>query len=131
VSDFLHVRVGEEHYLLGMAYVREVVDHDEAAPLPGAGPHVLGILNVRGAVLPLVGVDGLVGVRAAEWRRVVVVEDGERRAGLAVTQAVAVAGLAEPPAAGALVTVAELDDGRRVGVVDVPELLDAVERSVT
>lgn len=133
MSTFLRIGVGAEHYALDVAYVREVIEREEPTPLPGAGPHVLGILGVRGAVLPIVAFDGLVGAEPAPWRRIAVVADGDRRAGLAIETAAGVEEIAAPTAAGQgglLVTEAGLHDGRLVGVVDVPMLLDAVERSV-
>lgn len=130
MSTFLRIGVGAEHYALDVAYVHEVIEREEPTPLPGAGPHVLGILGVRGAVLPIVAFDGLVGAEPAPWRRIAVVADGDRRVGLAIETAAGVEEIAAPPAAGLLVTEAGLHDGRLVGVVDVPLLLDAVERSV-
>lgn len=132
MSTFLRIGVGGEHYALDVAYVREVIEREEPTPLPGAGPHVLGILGVRGAVLPIVAFNRLVGAESAPWRRIAVVAEGDRRVGLAIETAAGVEEINAPAAgaAGLLVTEAGLHDERLVGVVDVPLLLDAVERSV-
>jgi len=131
MSAYVRVSLGDERYGVDVSYVREVAELDDVTPLPGAGPHVAGVWHLHGEILPVVRVSGLLRAPAGEPRRLVVVVHHERRAGLAVDAAEEVEELPEPDAPGEPLTVgAVLHDGRTIGIVDVPALLDAVATSV-
>ena len=131
----LHVRVqvADEHYALPVADVLEVAELGDVTPVPGAGPAVLGIRNLRGQVLPVVDLATIFEVAPGKAERIVIVERDGLRAGLAVD---AVAGVEQLPEAteevgsGHLVGAA-LADGALVGVIDVESVLAAVQRSNT
>ena len=131
----LHVRVqvADEHYALPVADVLEVAELGDVTPVPGAGPAVLGIRNLRGQVLPVVDLATIFEVAPGKAERIVIAERGGLRAGLAVD---AVAGVEQLPEAteevgsGHLVGAA-LADGALVGVIDVESVLAAVQRSNT
>jgi purine-binding chemotaxis protein CheW len=126
----VRVRVANEEYALPVADVLEVAELGDVAPLPGAGPAVLGVRNLRGQVLPVVDLATVFGLaRAMAPRAVVIAEQGGRKAGLAVES---VAGVEVLPDASEEVEArhlarAALADGALVGVVDVGSVLDAVE----
>jgi chemotaxis signal transduction protein len=99
--------------------------------VPGAGPHVAGISHLQGEHLPIVRIDELLRAPSGEPRRIVVVEDRDRRAGLAVDAAEQVEELPDPaPSDEPLTHGAVLYDGHTIGILDVPALLDAVAASV-
>jgi len=131
----LHVRVqvADEHYALPVADVLEVAELGDVTPVPGAGPAVLGVRNLRGQVLPVVDLATIFEVAPGKAERIVIAERGGLRAGLAVD---AVAGVEQLPEAteevgsGHLVGAA-LADGALVGVIDVESVLAAVQRSNT
>lgn len=122
----VRVRVGEEHYALDVAHVVEVADLGAPTPVPGAGPAFLGVGNLHGQVVPFLDLAALLGAgRGALPARAVVVEDGVRRAGLAVDEVMSVGAAPEATEApeSSLLSGAALLDGTLVGIVDVPALL--------
>jgi purine-binding chemotaxis protein CheW len=127
----VHVRVhlGRERYAVPIGNVREVADVGEVAPVPGAPAGVLGVRNLRGQVLPVIDLAAVLGVAAEGPRRLLVAEDGDRRAGLAVDLVTDVETLptAEEEASAPHLSGAALIDGELVGVVDVAALFDAVQ----
>jgi chemotaxis protein histidine kinase CheA len=54
--------VGADRYALELAAVREVVRAPDVTPLPGAPAAVLGVLNLRGEVVPLIDTATLLGI---------------------------------------------------------------------
>jgi CheW-like domain len=55
-----------EWYAIELASVREVLRRPAITPLPGAPPTVLGVLNVRGEVVPALDTAALVGLGALD-----------------------------------------------------------------
>lgn len=123
MAAYLRVAVGAEHHALAVDGVREVVPVQDVVPVPGAGPHVLGVQALRGELLPVVGLAGLIGTRDGGGSRVVVVQDGDRRAGFLVDRAEEVEELdTQTGEHGPGV----MHEGRLIGVLDIPALLDTV-----
>ena len=56
-SDSLHVvfRVGTADYVLPASIVAELDSFTAATSVPGTQPHVVGLVHVRGRVVPLAG----------------------------------------------------------------------------
>ena len=132
----LHVRVrlaGEE-YAFGVADVLEVAKLGDLTPVPGAGAAVAGVCNLRGHVLAVVDLGTVLGLPSdARPERIVVVEEGGRKAGLAVDSVLGVEQLPEPceDVESHHLAGAALVDGALVGVVDAGSVLDAVEGAPT
>ena len=126
----VRVRVAGEDYALPVADVLEIAEFGEIAPVPGATAAVLGIRNLRGQVLPVVDLAGVLGLApTAAPERIVIADEGGRRAGLAVD---AVAGVEQLPAAtedaeSPHLKGAALAAGGLVGMVDVASVLDAAQ----
>lgn len=81
----LFFRVGDGEYV----FLADVVLHMEtfqgATPVPGTPPHVLGIVQVRGRVIPVLDLRRLFGLEARALElssRVIVVEHDGREVGL-------------------------------------------------
>ncbi|MDB6038375.1 MAG: CheW protein [Verrucomicrobiales bacterium] len=51
--ELLEFRVAQESYALENRYVQEVCPFKELTPLPCTPPFVLGIVNIRGRILPV------------------------------------------------------------------------------
>jgi purine-binding chemotaxis protein CheW len=127
----MHVRVlsGGEHYALPVDAVREIAELGTITPVPGAPAEVLGVWNLRGEVIGVVDLATLLGLdREGRPGRIVVVEQGDLRAGLAVESVVDVASLPEAlePMDSEYVSAAVLVDRVPVGVVDLGAVLGAV-----
>jgi purine-binding chemotaxis protein CheW len=51
--EVLEFRLAQERYAVETKYVREVYPLKDLTPLPGTPPFVLGVVNVRGRILPV------------------------------------------------------------------------------
>ena len=123
----VHVRVlvGREQYALAVEQVLEVAQMGHLAAVPGAPRQVMGVHNLHGQVIPVIALAVQLGLDEGDPHRIVVVELGERRAGLAVD---AVIDVGELPEASEQVESpyllgAALLDGTLVGVLDVDAVL--------
>lgn len=123
--------VRQDLYALGLGAVREVIDLEPEAPLTAlpAGPvAIVGLVNVRGEVLPVLDTAKLLGLgalRRAEITALTVVTVDRGLAALASTGVPATQELGEPLGASALEGATER---RRVGsqvctVLDLEALL--------
>ena len=54
--------LGDEWYAVGAERVKEVVAEPRPTRLPGAQPGVLGVINLRGEIVPLVDTAALLGL---------------------------------------------------------------------
>lgn len=52
--EFVAFRVGDQEFCIDIMGVREIRGWTQATPLPHAPPYVRGVINLRGAVLPIV-----------------------------------------------------------------------------
>jgi purine-binding chemotaxis protein CheW len=80
-------QLGSVWYALNALQVQEVILVPELTPVPGAKPHILGIMNLRGRILPVFDLGlrlGLPAVKTATANRVMVVPSGEEMVGLLV-----------------------------------------------
>ncbi len=107
VMDLLVLTVAGERYGIETAHVLEAIPLQGLTPLPGAPPVLLGVVNSRGRILPVVDLRrlfGLAGQGVGEGSRTVVVDAAEVAFGIyadAVAGIVRVgsAHLAPPPSA--------------------------------
>jgi purine-binding chemotaxis protein CheW len=120
--------LGAEWYAVELATVREVLRRPEITPLPGAPPTVLGVLNVRGEVVPALDTAALLELGALDAAPFVAVLDtvaGPGALGAAGEPRTAIlerpAGEAEGPCATGRYAV----DGLVVTLLDVEALLAA------
>jgi purine-binding chemotaxis protein CheW len=126
------IGLGDERYGVPVEHVREVADLGTVVPVPGAGRHVAGVRHLHGEILPIVRLHDLLGSPAGSPRRIVVVHEGDRHAGLAVDSADNVDDLPAPAAPGEAFTYGSvLHRGALVGLLDVAAILDAASAPVT
>jgi purine-binding chemotaxis protein CheW len=89
--DLLVFSTGGEQYGLDVRYVLEVFPLGDMTPVPGGAPAFLvGVVNLRGRILPVLNLHRLLGVPSAsvdDSRRVVAVEAEGKRFGLAAAVA--------------------------------------------
>lgn len=88
----LHIlfKVGTAEYVVPSALVAEIESFTTATRVPGAPAHVLGLVQIRGRVLPVVDLRVRFGLEVVERglsARVIVVRDGERQVGLLADEA--------------------------------------------
>jgi purine-binding chemotaxis protein CheW len=123
--DGVHVRVGAGRYAIDVRHVREVEDRQRVTAVPGAPAGVLGVCNLRGAVLPVVQVNDLLGQDADGGRFIVVTDVDGFVAGVTVDEILGVEPLPPDlePEATAGVRGRALVDGELIGVLDIGEIL--------
>jgi purine-binding chemotaxis protein CheW len=130
------VVLGGRQFAVDVTDAREVVVLDTTTPVPGAPTVVIGLMNLRGNVLPVVEARPLLGLPVrVTTDRALVLADGERRAAVLVE---AVLGLTtldslRPPASetpGSF-TVGELsaDTGGHATLLDGRAVLAALRRA--
>ncbi|HEY7683029.1 MAG TPA: chemotaxis protein CheW [Gemmatimonadales bacterium] len=101
VERDLHLVVfelGAEEYAVPIAMVREVVRVADITRVPNAPPHIRGVMNLRGRILPVVEIRTRLGLEANELTpnsRVVVADVRNRTLGCLVDRVVQVMRLAE------------------------------------
>ncbi|HEX2094015.1 MAG TPA: chemotaxis protein CheW [Longimicrobiaceae bacterium] len=88
-------RIGRELHACDVLLVEEVVTDVAVHPLPDLPRPVLGVLRLRGALVPVLDVAPALGVRLEEVRTpaVLILEAGERRIGIAADEVREVASL--------------------------------------
>jgi purine-binding chemotaxis protein CheW len=86
-KELISFRVGEQEFCVDIMAVREIRGWTPATPLPHAPGYVRGVINLRGAVLPIIDLGGRLGfgVTAPSARSVIIVTRiGGRTVGLLV-----------------------------------------------
>ncbi|WBU62800.1 chemotaxis protein CheW [Paracoccus aerodenitrificans] len=73
--ELLSFRVKEQEYCVDIMSVREIRGWTKATPLPFSPPHVKGVINLRGTVLPVVDLSRRLGMEETEGldRNVIIV----------------------------------------------------------
>jgi purine-binding chemotaxis protein CheW len=64
--ELISFRIGAQEFCVNIMEVREIRGWTPATPLPQAPPFVRGVINLRGAVLPIVDLGARLGLGAAE-----------------------------------------------------------------
>jgi chemotaxis signal transduction protein len=125
----VRVRVGSESYAIAVEHVIEIAELGDLSPVPGAHRSVLGILNLRGEVLPVFDLASVLGIMSeSPPRRLLVTEHGGVHAGFAIDEVTDVGALSSvlEETHSTLLTGAVLEDSGLVGVVDVEHLFAAL-----
>jgi purine-binding chemotaxis protein CheW len=128
----VRMRAADEQYALPVEAALEVAELGDVTPVPGARASIIGVRNLRGQVIPVVDLARMLDVpRDGAPQRVVIAEDGGRKAGLAVDEVIGVEALPPPSedVDSPHVSRAALVDGALVGLLDLPSILDAVQGS--
>ena len=86
-QELISFRIGEQEFCVDIMAVREIRGWTQATPLPQAPSYVRGVINLRGAVLPIVDLAARLGLGATEpsvRNVIIVVRIGHRLVGLLV-----------------------------------------------
>jgi purine-binding chemotaxis protein CheW len=143
-TQYLTFYLAGEEYGIGILRVKEILEYDTVTPVPQTPPAIRGVINLRGSVVPVVGLAAKFGLPPSPLAKrtcIVIVEvclDGrETVMGLlvdAVSQVMDLtpADIEPPPAFGTAVTVDYLQAMGKVGkrfvlLLDVDKVLAAPE----
>ena len=64
--ELISFRIGDQEFCVDIMMVREIRGWTPATPLPQSPPFVKGVINLRGAVLPIVDLGARLGLGMAE-----------------------------------------------------------------
>lgn len=64
--ELIAFRIGEQEFCVDIMSVREIRGWTPATPLPRSPTYVRGVINLRGAVLPIVDLGARLGLRITE-----------------------------------------------------------------
>ena len=87
VMQLVTFRLKDERYGINVMQVQEVLRVSEIAPVPGAPPYVLGIINLRGNVVTVIDTRsrfGLPPVEMDDASRIVIIECDQQVVGILV-----------------------------------------------
>lgn len=138
--ELLSFRVGESEYSVEIMSVREIRGWTRATSLPHSPPYVRGVINLRGAVLPVVDLAMRLGLSAEEpnERNVIIVVDiGGRTVGLRVDAVSDILSIPHnqiqpPPEMSAdkgqgFVRALTIVEGRMIRILDLPQVVPSNE----
>ena len=139
--ELLSCQLGHEVFCIDVAAIRELRSWSEPTRLPHSPASLSGVINLRGAILPVVDLAARLGLPplAADPRNVIiVVSDGGQTTGLAVNAVsdihrVAKAALTPPPrlteeTAEACIAALALIEDRMIRIIDLAALLPRAAR---
>ncbi len=87
MRQFISFRVGEEEFAIDIMAVREIKGWTETAPLPNQPEYNLGVMNLRGTIVPTFDLRcrfGMGGTKATPYHVVIIATVQERTIGLLV-----------------------------------------------
>ncbi|AXC50706.1 chemotaxis protein CheW [Paracoccus suum] len=135
-AELLSFRLGDQEYCVDIMSVREIRGWTQATPLPYAPPHVKGVINLRGAVLPVIDLSlrlGMDDICGGDRNVIVVVQVDGVSAGLLVDAvsdilAIPISELQPPPDLGDDLTASyiralTLVDGQLVRVLNLTAVM--------
>ncbi|MBB3396028.1 chemotaxis protein CheW [Rhizobium sp. BK060] len=88
-QEIIAFHLGHQQFCLKTTSIREIRGWAAATPLPHAPPHVLGVMNLRGSVIPVIDLAAKLRVTSTldtSRSAIVVVEVGDGIIGLVVDQ---------------------------------------------
>lgn len=134
--ELLSFRLHEQEYCVDIMSVREIRGWTKATPLPFSPPHVKGVINLRGTVLPVIDLSARLGMAAveADTRNVIIVVNvNGQTAGLVVDAvsdilSIASSELQPPPemtaaTSSSCISALTLVEGRLIRVLDLSAVL--------
>jgi purine-binding chemotaxis protein CheW len=87
VDQYLTFSLGQEEYGIEILKVQEIKGYSAITPIPNTPPHVKGVMNLRGTVVPVVDLRSKFAMETVEYTKftvIIVVTIGTKIAGLVV-----------------------------------------------
>ena len=86
-SEYLTFRLDVEEYAIDILKVQEIKGYSAITTIPNAPPHIKGVMNLRGTVIPVVGLRERFGLETLPYDKftvIVIVKVGARVIGMIV-----------------------------------------------
>lgn len=90
VNQYIEVGLGNERLAIHISEIHEIIRMQEITTVPSVRLHVLGVINLRGIIVPVFSLRSRLGMDDTETTassRIVVVRHGEEKIGLLVDHA--------------------------------------------
>ncbi len=135
-GQFLTFRLGDEEYAIDILKVQEIKGHTALTPLPNTPPFIKGVMNLRGAIVPVISLRERFSLGARPYDKlavIIIVALGARVVGLLVDAVSDVIDLAQAEIEPAPELGASVDTSALTGLAKVSGKLVAlldVERAV-
>jgi len=141
-GQYLTFQLGREEYAVDILRVQEIKGWERATRIPHASEYVLGVINLRGAIVPIIELRKRFALESTEFGPTTVVivvkvtgADSERTVGMVVDAVcevynIADADLKSPPEVGASVETAFVKgiatvENKMLIVLDIDRLINA------
>lgn len=138
LRELIAFRIGDQDFCIDIRLVREIRGWTPATPLPQSPDYVKGVINLRGAVLPIIDLSrrlGLGGVTPSARHVIIVARVGTRTLGLLVEAVSDILSVADEqiqptpdvacPTVGVFVRGVIPMDDRMISLLALDTLLDA------
>lgn len=138
--ELMAFRIGAQEFCVDIMAVREIRGFTPATPLPQSPGYVRGVINLRGAVLPIIDLAARLGFGTSETSArhvIMVVQVGQQAIGLlvdAVSDILTVSGDAVQPTPDVASEMAKsfvrgvlAIDGRMISLITLDNVLPALE----
>jgi purine-binding chemotaxis protein CheW len=117
ILELISFEIANQEFCIDIRSVREIRGWTPATPIPQTPDYIVGVINLRGAVIPVVDLRNRLGLgqtEASSRHVIVVIQDAERVAGILVdgvqeTFQVAAAILQPPPSMGSTAAACFVD----------------------
>ncbi len=78
--------IGENEYALDISEVQEVVKYQEVTPLPKVPDFILGVINLRGKIIPIIDLGKRIGIedKKENSKKIIIVKKNNELYGLLV-----------------------------------------------
>ena len=129
-----------EFFALGLEVIHEFTDVDNVTPIPCCPPHIVGNLNLRGEILTLVDISGILNLpleRSEQSHKAIVARSEELVAGITVDEVFDVIYLRPADISPIPAAVHALNDeyirgiapyqNKQMSILDLPKLLTSSE----
>lgn len=89
-------RIGEESYAIPVAMLTEIISPQKLFPVPTTPQHVLGVINLRGNIVPIVDIRPALSLpRQSEPGQIAILKNGSMMLGIVVDDVSEVIAVAE------------------------------------
>lgn len=134
LKQYVEFGVGNENYAIEISEVHEIIRMQAITEIPNGPAYVKGVINLRGKIVPVVGLRSLFGLAEEEYgkaTRIVVLNHAEEIVGVVVDRVNQVAAFedVQPPPdrigglSGAFFTGIGISQSGLVGILKLDEVL--------
>ncbi|TFE25418.1 chemotaxis protein CheW [Cohnella luojiensis] len=102
-GQFIEVGIAKERYAIKIYDIHEIIKMQDITAIPNSKPHIKGVINLRGKIVPIISLRNRFGMEEDPYSRttrIVVVNHGEEIVGIVVdrvNQVITFSDIQSPP----------------------------------